>query len=101
LTSLTPRYSAEGLDYEFQYSSERLVIDPGKLKTAKVADFTMLREAQREVKIYCHGRYQCQRGGDDARGNSLQIRNPKFETISKSRNYKFQNESVSDFCPEF
>ena len=62
MTSLTPRYSAEGLD-KFQYSSEELGIDPGKLKTAKVADFTLLREAQRELGIHCRGGYQCQQRG--------------------------------------
>ena len=57
MTSLTPRYSAE----ECQYSSERLGIDPEKVKTADVADFTLLREVQRELGIHCRGGYQCQR----------------------------------------
>ena len=63
MTSLISHYSAEGLDYKFQYSSERLGIDPEKVKTADVADFTLLREVQRELGIHCRGGYQCQQSG--------------------------------------
>ena len=62
MISSTPHYSAEGLD-KFQYSSERLGIDPEKVKTADVADFTLLREVQRELGIHCRGGYQCQQSG--------------------------------------
>jgi ABC-type nitrate/sulfonate/bicarbonate transport system substrate-binding protein len=53
----------QGIRLQIQYSSERLGIEPEKVKTADVADFTLLREAQRELGIYCRGGYQCQQGG--------------------------------------
>jgi NitT/TauT family transport system substrate-binding protein len=53
----------QGIRLQIQYSSERLGIDPEKVKTADVADFTLLREAQRELGIYCRGGYQCQQSG--------------------------------------
>jgi hypothetical protein len=53
----------QGIRLQIQYSSERLGIDPEKVKTADVADFTLLREAQRELGINCRGGYQCQQGG--------------------------------------
>ena len=85
MTSLTPRYSAEGLD-KFHYSSEGLGIDPGKLKTAKVAGFTLLREAQREVKIYCHGGYQYHDARKQFTNSKLEIRNSK----------QFQNREITN-----
>jgi len=53
----------QGIRLQIQYSSERLGIDPEKVKTADVADFTLLREAQRELGINCRGGYQCQQSG--------------------------------------
>jgi NitT/TauT family transport system substrate-binding protein len=53
----------QGVRLQIQYSSERLGIDPEKVKTADVADFTLLREVQRELGIHCRGGYQCQQGG--------------------------------------
>ena len=53
----------QGIRLQVQYSSERLGIEPEKVKTADVADFTLLREVQRELGIYCRGGYQCQPGG--------------------------------------
>ncbi len=53
----------QGLRLQIQYSGERSGIDPEKVKTADVADFTSLREVQRELGIYCRGGYQCQPGG--------------------------------------
>jgi len=51
----------QGIRLQIQYSSERLGIDPEKVKTAEVADFTLLREAQRELGIFCRSGYQCGR----------------------------------------
>jgi hypothetical protein len=65
LTSLISHYSAEGLDYKFQYSSERLGIDPEKVKTADVADFTLLREVQRELGSIVAAATSANRAGDD------------------------------------
>lgn len=48
---------------QIQYSSDRLGTDPDKVKTTDVADFTLLREVQRELGIYCRTGYQCQQGG--------------------------------------
>ncbi len=53
----------QGIRLQIQYSSDRVGIDPDKIKTADVADFTLLREVQRELGIYCRGGYQCQPGG--------------------------------------
>ena len=53
----------QGIRLQIQYSSERLSIDPEKVKTSDVADFTLLREVQREMGIQCRGGYQCQSGG--------------------------------------
>ena len=53
----------QGLRLQIQYNSERLSIDPEKVKTSDVADFTLLREVQRELGIQCRGGYQCQSGG--------------------------------------
>jgi NitT/TauT family transport system substrate-binding protein len=53
----------QGIRLQIQYSSERLGIEPEKVKTADVADFTLLREVQRELGINCRGGYQCQQGG--------------------------------------
>jgi NitT/TauT family transport system substrate-binding protein len=53
----------QGIRLQIQYSSERLNIDPEKVKTSDVADFTLLREVQRELGIQCRGGYQCQSGG--------------------------------------
>ena len=53
----------QGLRLQIQYSSERLGVDPEKVKTADVADFTLLREVQRELGIQCRGGYQCQQSG--------------------------------------
>jgi NitT/TauT family transport system substrate-binding protein len=49
----------QGIRLQIQYNSERLGIDPEKVKTADVADFTLLREVQRELGIQCRGGYQC------------------------------------------
>jgi NitT/TauT family transport system substrate-binding protein len=53
----------QGLRLQIQYSAERLGVDPEKVKTADVADFTLLREVQRELGIQCRGGYQCQQSG--------------------------------------
>jgi NitT/TauT family transport system substrate-binding protein len=53
----------QGIRLQIQYNSERLGIDPDKVKSADVADFTLLREVQRELGIHCRGGYQCQPGG--------------------------------------
>jgi NitT/TauT family transport system substrate-binding protein len=53
----------QGIRLQIQYNSERLGIDPDKVKSADVADFTLLREVQRELGIHCRGGYQCQQGG--------------------------------------
>jgi NitT/TauT family transport system substrate-binding protein len=53
----------QGIRLQIQYNSERLGIDPEKVKTSDVADFTLLREVQRELGIQCRGGYQCQSGG--------------------------------------
>ena len=53
----------QGIRLQIQYSSERLGIEPEKVKTADVADFTLLREVQRELGIHCRGGYQCQPPG--------------------------------------
>jgi hypothetical protein len=45
---------------QVQYNAERLSIDPEKVKTADLADFTLLREVQRELGIHCRSGYQCQ-----------------------------------------
>lgn len=49
----------QGVRLQIQYSGDRLGIDSDKVKTADVADLTLLREAQRELGIYCRGGYQC------------------------------------------
>jgi ABC-type nitrate/sulfonate/bicarbonate transport system substrate-binding protein len=53
----------EGLRLQIKYSAERMGMDPNKVKTSTVADFTLLREAQRDLGIYCRGGYQCQPSG--------------------------------------
>lgn len=53
----------QGIRLQIQYSAERLNIEPEKVKTADVADFTLLREVQRELGIHCRGGYQCQPAG--------------------------------------
>jgi NitT/TauT family transport system substrate-binding protein len=53
----------QGIRLQIQYNSELLGIDPDKVKSADVADFTLLREVQRELGIHCRGGYQCQQGG--------------------------------------
>ena len=53
----------QGIRLQIQYNSERIGIDPEKVKTSDVADFTLLREVQREMGIQCRGGYQCQSGG--------------------------------------
>ena len=53
----------QGIRLQIQYSAERLAMDPQTVKTSDVADFTLLREAQRELGIQCRGGYQCQPAG--------------------------------------
>jgi ABC-type nitrate/sulfonate/bicarbonate transport system substrate-binding protein len=53
----------EGLRLQIRYSAERMGMDPDKVKTSTVADFTLLREAQRDLGIHCRGGYQCQPSG--------------------------------------
>jgi NitT/TauT family transport system substrate-binding protein len=50
----------QGIRLQIQYSAERLGMDPQGVKTSDVADFTLLREVQREMGIHCRGGYQCQ-----------------------------------------
>jgi NitT/TauT family transport system substrate-binding protein len=51
----------QALRVQIQYSAERLGIDPQTVKTSEVADFTFLREVQRELGIQCRAGYQCGR----------------------------------------
>jgi len=69
------------------------------LKTAKVADFTLLRAAQREVKIYCHGGYQCHDARKQFTNSKLEIRNNLMEKsqILKRTRCGFDI-GISDFC---
>jgi NitT/TauT family transport system substrate-binding protein len=53
----------QGIRLQIQYNAERLGMDPEKVKSADVADFTLLREVQRELGIHCRGGYQCQSSG--------------------------------------
>jgi NitT/TauT family transport system substrate-binding protein len=53
----------QGIRLQVQYNAERLGIDPEKVKTADLADFTLLREVQRELGIHCRSGYQCQQSG--------------------------------------
>ena len=53
----------QGIRLQVQYNAERLSIDPEKVKTADLADFTLLREVQRELGIHCRSGYQCQQSG--------------------------------------
>lgn len=53
----------EGIRLQIKYSVERMGTDPDKVKTSTVADFTLLREAQRELGIHCRGGYQCAQAG--------------------------------------
>jgi NitT/TauT family transport system substrate-binding protein len=52
-----------GIRLQVQYNAERVGVDPDKVKTADLADFTLLREVQRELGIHCRGGYQCQLSG--------------------------------------
>ena len=51
----------QGIRLQVQYSGERMGMDPEKVKSTDVADFTLLREVQRELGIHCRGGYQCGR----------------------------------------
>jgi hypothetical protein len=53
----------QGIRLQIEYNAERLGMDPQKVKSADVADFTLLREVQRELGIHCRSGYQCQPGG--------------------------------------
>ncbi len=65
MTSLTPRYSAEDLDYKFQYSSERLGIDPEKVKTADVAPSRFCEKRRGIWEFTVAATTSADRAGDD------------------------------------